>query len=157
MNNSLSIDLETYKEMYEEVCKERDGWISEYQSAQSKLNEEQYQNTLLAQKCSDLADELEIYKDIDLQAVVKEQQQTIEDQNAEINNLKGKLTVYEEQWEPSKQEQIDSFSERFDQLDDEYQELVKFSTMIFRGIPRFELTALMSSDQFEKFKNHLGV
>lgn len=74
-----------------------------------------------------------------------------------IDMLYKRLTIYEDQWLPSKQEQIDELSDKFDALDDEYQDLVILATDIFRGIPRFELTALLPPDKFERFKNHLGV
>lgn len=74
-----------------------------------------------------------------------------------IDMLYKRLAIYEDQWLPSKQEQIDELSDKFDALDDEYQDLVIIATDIFRGIPRFELTSLLPPDKFERFKNHLGV
>jgi uncharacterized coiled-coil DUF342 family protein len=78
----------------------------------------------------------------------------------EVERLKEKLTVYENQWEPSKQEQIDSFSEKFDQLDEEYQDLVRIATCLYKADKeaiREMINEGLGGDNYEKFKNHLGV
>lgn len=75
-------------------------------------------------------------------------------------DLQEKLTVYENQWEPSKQEQIDSFSEKFDQLDEEYQDLVKISTALYkadREAIKEMLNESLGPDSYERLKNHIGV
>jgi uncharacterized coiled-coil DUF342 family protein len=78
----------------------------------------------------------------------------------EVERLKEKLTVYENQWEPSKQEQIDSFSEKFDQLDEEYQDLVRIATCLYKADKeaiREMINEGLGGDNYEKFKTHLGV
>lgn len=134
-------DRNTYKAMYEEIVKERDGWISEYRAARAEVERLKVQRDDLCKTIERLDSMLQMSADAN-------------------KDLQEKLTVYENQWEPSKQEQIDSFSEKFDQLDEEYQDLVKISTALYKADREAIMEMLNESlgpDSYERLKNHIGV
>lgn len=70
------------------------------------------------------------------------------------------INEFEEQWQPSKQEQIEDLSEKFDQLDEEYQDLVRICTAIYKldaHILKAMVNESLGGNNFEKLKDHLGV
>lgn len=164
-------------------------WLNDREQSMRRMAVEiaelENQNTLLAQKCSDYADQVtqcEIDR-TNLVAMTLERDEFDEANKKQAlalklvshradeleRDLKEYTTLYREYKDrydyavidgTDLRQKLEQQEDRFDQLDGEYQDLVRICTALYRTDKeaiREMINESLGGDNHEKFKNHLGV
>jgi chromosome segregation ATPase len=92
-----------------------------------------------------------------LQAEIETHRGQIVDRDLELKEVKEKLTEYENQWQPSKQEQIDALNETVKRLESDVEDAVSLLNCVYHNVDQYHLNIYhMGGELYDHIKDYIG-